>query len=667
MSAGVIAASPAFYGFGAIVLASPPIDWLPVASEARPLLGVLLGAQAAITALTLAVMLFVLQASARRDADDRMYHEYVRQSGALTIFRGSIAAVGLTALVLLAEEFGSRGAPVLGTWPGLPNLALIGAGAFGMNLVLSLLLFERALPLTAPGRWQMLRLAVYERDVRDGVQVFVQRHRRALAKLEADEPDFADAFPDPGEGPANEAISALLDYALGAMDQRQQADFGRALDSIKELIEYAMDEIESHGLTWEQPGSQPEWPPLRELGSNLYTFREEVISRGNREHAFGLLRLDYWLLSQGVRRRCGELFTVGLEGYRRNDEITRRVDRSDLRGMFRDRAWSVLPGALVNVAVEEAVPYVKHAVRQQERLLADAMSTQDASDFKSLMDGFSDMLNHLRFSWGATRWPRPASADRYDDLLRAYRVRLMGLGGRAMLLSEQGRIAAPEHYVEAVRDAYDDLERLAADVSQAVVYEGRESFSLWADWEMEGARSLETRRLRPEQYPLTFFSVRLLELARDPMPVLDLRGRAQQVLDWFEENIEGLKRHVELDPETSFEERRELAVRELRAAVERDKIAADEEMIRRELSQERVAAFTADVYAAAFSKNAMERLFARAGAFEYLASAADGGLKRRCWSHYESKGLLAEEPEDDRACRLHPGRAAAVVVVLHER
>ena len=89
------------------------------------------------------------------------------------------------------------------------------------------------------------------------------------------------------------------------------------------------------------PGSQPQWPPLRELGSNLYPFREDVIRRGNREYVFELLRFDYWLLSRGVRRRCGELFTVGLSGYRWNYEIGGRLGNAELRETFRDRTWLV--------------------------------------------------------------------------------------------------------------------------------------------------------------------------------------------------------------------------------------------------------------------------------------------------------------------------------------
>ena len=633
----------------AVLLAAPPIEWLPPAREARPLLSALLGAQAAIAALTLAVTLFVLQVvGARQDADDRMSREYVRRSWVRPIFWGSVGAVGVTGAALLAEEFIGAGAPVLAATPGLRNLALLAACAFTANLALAVALFERAIRLAQPDEWRRLRREVNERDVRDAVRAFLRRRQRATTTAGADEPDWGLMFPSPDERSAGEAVRSLLDDARSAMDERRQGDFTRALDSIKELIEYAMNEIEPQVPHWEDPGAQPEWPPLAELDRNLYTFREDVIQRGNREHGFALLDLDYWLLRTGVQRRCGELFTVALEGYRRNYEIASRVGSNELREMFRDRAWSVMPGALVSVSAEDGFPYMRHAVQLQERLLSDAMHSQDSADFGLLRDAFSDLLRHLRFSWGATRWPRPASADLYEELRRAYRIRLMGLGGRAMLLTETGRIPAPAPYVEPARDAYDHLDQLAGDMPRILTGDERRQ-SLWSDWEMEGARSLEARRMRPEQYPLTFFSVRLLELARDPMPVLDLDGRAQQVLDWFETNGEALERHVHLESGTSIEERRELALGALRAAVQQDEVAAEEEMIDRELSEERIAAFTADVYEAAFSNNAVERLFAHAGAFEYLAGAADGGLEEPDESQYVPKGFLAEEPEDARA------------------
>ena len=570
--------------------------------------------------------------------------------------------VAITGAVLLAEEFGSAGAPALDMWPGLPNLTLLGAAAFAANLLLSGVLFERALRFVQPDRWRALRREVNERDVRAAVQAFLRRRQRAVATAEADEPDWALMFASPGERSADEAIRSLLDDARAAMDERRQGDFTRALDSIKDLIEYAMNEIEPQVPHWEDPGAQPEWPPLRELDGNLYSFREEVIRRGNRDQAEALASLDYWLLSRGVQYRCGELFTVGLRSYGANGEIARR-NTSDLREYFFGREWINLPFLLSEIPSDEVAPYALHVVRHLERLLSSALHDDRRADFESSKKGFADLLRRVQLDWRVDRWPRTQSTEVYERVVQSYRIALMGLGGRAVLLAESGRLANPRAYPGAIRAEHMDVQQLAADVARALVHREGE-WSVWSDWEMEGAGNLEVRTVRPERYPLTYFTVRLLEIAREPMPALDLSGSAQQVLDWFEANIEGLERHVELgpdtsiadvheepvplDPKTDIADRRELALGALQAAVLRDEMAADEEMARRELSEERIAAFTADVYAAAFSNNAVERLFSRAGAFEYLARAADGELEERGASQYVSKGFLASEPENAR-------------------
>ena len=599
-------------------------------------------------------MIFILQGvSSRRDADDRVSNEYIRRSWVHPIFWSSLGMVAITGAVLLAEEFGSAGAPGLDSWPSLRNLTILGAAAFAANLLLSGVLFERALRFVQPDRWRALRRQVNERDVRRAVRAFLRRHRRLGPITDVDDSDWTLMFPGPAEGSADEAIRSVLDDARRAMGERRHGDFTRALNSIKELIEYAMDEIAPQVPHWEAPGAQPEWPPLAELDRNLYTFREDVIQRGNREHGFALLDLDYWLLRTGVQRRCGELFTVALEGYRRNYEIASRVGSNELREMFRDRAWSVMPGALVGVTAEDGFPYLRHAVGLQERLLSDAMHRQDSADFGQTRDAFSDLLNRLRFSWGAARWPRPASADLYEELQRIYRIRLMGLGGRAMLLAEPSRISDPGPYVGPARDAYENLGQLAGDIPQILAGAERGQ-SLWSEWEMEGARSLQVRRVRPEQYPLTFFSVRLLELAVDPMPVLDLGGSAQRVLEWFEANIDRLERHVQLGPESGFEERRELALGALRAAVNLDDVAVDEDIIRRDISKDRLCDFEAEVYASMFTANTIEQLFAHAGAFLYAPSDAADAPAVRSTHELIEKGALTDaknwEPYRDLRC-----------------
>ena len=205
----------------------------------------------------------------------------------------------------------------------------------------------------------MLRRELNERAVRAAIQAFLDRHRRVTGQRETDEPNWADMFPGSEEGSADEAIRALLDDARRSMDERRQADFKTALDSIKGLVTYAMDEIEREGIGWGIPGSQPQWPPLRELGRNLYSFREDVIRRGNRDYASDLLSLDYWLRGRAVDHRCGEFFTVAVGGDRWNCEIAARVGNPELSEMFRDRSWLVADLTLAALSAEEAFPYAR--------------------------------------------------------------------------------------------------------------------------------------------------------------------------------------------------------------------------------------------------------------------------------------------------------------------
>ncbi len=638
-----------------VLLATPAIDWLPPPDEVGSLLAALLGAQAAIAALTLAVTLFVMQGvSARRDIDDRMYQEYVRRSWVKPIFWGSVVAVGVTGLALLAEELGT-GAPLVGSSPGLRNLTLLAAIAFLVNLGLPVLLFEQAIRLAQPDRWRLLRRELNERAVRAAVQAFLDRYRRVIGQREADQPDFADMFPGSEEGSADEAVRALLDDALRAMDERRRADFTDALKSIEGLVAHAMDEIEHAmgeidptGDMWSPPGSQPQWPPLRELGRNLYSFREDVIRRGNRDYASDLLSLDYWLRGRAVDHRCGEFFTVAVGGDRWNCEIAARVGNPELSEMFRDRSWLVADLTLAALSAEEAFPYARHLVSHHEQLLSDAMRADRRADYEEFIRGFDNFLKMTRVGWNVEDWPPPESAKLYEQLEQQYRIALMGLGGRAVILADAGRLPDPSPYLDVARAKYNSPQQLADDIAAALTQEDRRNLFLWLDWEGEGAQAFESRSVDPDRYPLSFFSVRLLELAAKPILDLDLHGSATRALDWFTANSEGLERHVRDDPNTSMEDRRKRVIGTLRDAVRRDEKAEDQNIIRRELSPDRIAAFTAGVYASAFTPNTIEPLFARTGAFLYLPADADGAPGPRGTRKLIGRGFLAQEREHAR-------------------
>ena len=261
---------------------TPAWDWVPQTDEARILLATLLAAQAAIAALTLAVTQFVMQGvGARRDANDQMYTEYVRQSWVKPIFRGSIVAVAVAGLVFVSLELVREAENAAVVVPGFGNLILVSIISFAVSLAFPVLLFEKALFLLLPERWSTIRRTVNVR-VHRAVEVFLIRRRRAVAS--ATEPDLSATFPEPDEGLADEAIRGLLGDARRAMAEHGLREFTRSLDSIKDLISYAMDEIERSGIGWASPGRQPEWPPMGGFRRNLYSFREDVIREGNREY-----------------------------------------------------------------------------------------------------------------------------------------------------------------------------------------------------------------------------------------------------------------------------------------------------------------------------------------------------------------------------------------------
>ena len=130
---------------------------------------------------------------------------------------------------------------------------------------------------------------------------------------------------------------------------------------------------------------------------------------------------------------------------------------------------------------------------------------------------------------------------------------------------------------------------------------------------MEGAPPGEAQSVHPDRYPFTFFSVRLID-ARYGSTALNLHGHASRVFGWFTQNVDAVDLHAHLGPGASLEVQREFALEALNAAVGRDELAADAEIIQRDLSEERIAAFKTSVYESVFSANTIEQLFTKAGA-----------------------------------------------------
>ena len=632
------------------LLRADPIGALPKASESTPFLGSLLGAQAAIAALTLAVMLFVMQGvSTRRDVDDRVYAEYIRRSWVWPVFVGSVAAVAVTGGVLIAERLvGDTGTIAQGV-PGIPNLALLAAAALAVSLAAPVVLFARAIKLAEPEHWQSLRLDVNKREVREAVNAFLGRLRRAQVARATGEPDLSILVPDAGEASADQAIRSLLDDARQAMDERRHRELTRSLDSIKTLVSFAMDEIESAGAQWSVPGSGAEWPPLTELSRNLYSYREEVIRACGREYLRELLNLDYWFVSTGLKRFCGELFTFGLDGYRCNYEISTRIGSRDFHWMLRDDFLMNLNGLTLAHHPETLLPFMREVIRHQGNVLSHALHANLVDDYRRLQREFSSILSSILERWHRGRDLSGVQLEMASHLAQENRVALMGLAGRAAILAGSDELSDATPYLDVARKLYGRPMSLADDVAAAVRFERRISRRQWEDWEVPEHIGGWSGTLHPDRYPLTCFAILLMGLADGATLDLNLGGNARRIFEWFSANSESLERFVDDTPSSSAGQRRKFAAEALQNAVLRDEIEADLEIIRSELSPDTVDAFKAGVRAGILASGSVERLFDQARAVVRLDAAAEDAPAERGRRRLAPKEMFTDPTEQGQS------------------
>ena len=414
-----------------LLIRTEPIGALAIPVDSITFLGALLGAQAAIAALTLAVMLFLMQGvSARRDVDDRVYAEYIRQSWVWPVFCGSIGAAAFTGVVLTVERVVVDAAAVAQGVPGVPNLVVLAILALAVSLAAPVVLFARAIMLAEPEHWQRLRLDVNKRKVGEAVSAFLVRLQRLVAAHVDQKPDFSLLVHGAGERSADQAVRALLDDARRAMDERRSGELVRSLHSIEALVSHAMDEIEAAGVEWEMLGTNAQWPPLWELGSALHSYREEVIRAGNRDYLQELLDLDYWFVLTGLRRSCPGLVAFGLSGYRWNYEMSVRLGSPDHREMLRDSFLMHLDGFTFGYEPEALAAFMREVIRHQGEVMSDALHLDFVEDYLWLHREFGSILSSIFERWNRGTRPFGAESELPADLWLEYRIAIMGLTGR---------------------------------------------------------------------------------------------------------------------------------------------------------------------------------------------------------------------------------------------
>ena len=206
-----------------------------------------------------------------------------------------------------------------------------------------------------------------------------------------------------------------------------------------------MDEMKTKEIEWRPPGSAPEWPPLRELSRNLYSFREEIIRRGERDYIFALVGFDFGSSTAAfvrVAERCLLPEPMVTDG---NYQIALRLRDSEFQEIFRERFWSEFPFILSGTEPNEDFPYVLSMVTLQAEFLNDSMQAGRPLDFGLLHRTFENALRVICNRWNS----EPERALRFDSLCQqlaqTYRIAVLGLGGRAVILAESGSIPKQHH------------------------------------------------------------------------------------------------------------------------------------------------------------------------------------------------------------------------------
>ena len=135
----------------------------------------------------------------------------------------------------------------------------------------------------------------------------------------------------------------------------------------------------------------------------------------------------------------------------------------------------------------EAFPYVEEMVKQQERLLSDSMVLGQLHDYAPLHKGFQAKLRAIRFQWSAEDLPVSDASELLKELEQEYRITLMGLSGRAILLAQSDRIRDVNSYLEVGREVYSQLGSMAGDVATALDYDDHSRLTVWEEWEFQDA------------------------------------------------------------------------------------------------------------------------------------------------------------------------------------
>ena len=248
--------------FGVFVGICGLLVWLgePASGDVASNLGSVLEAQAAMTAIFLAAMIFIVEAVQRREGlDDPLYELFLSKSWARWIFATAVwLLVGTALLYVLGPITGGIGelADARGDALGIVSLVV---AAF---LVLVFLL--RALHVLRPEQYRELRRDAVLSQVRHGARSYAQstesmeeRARRILG------------FLNNPETQATRAIERVVDQTYQAVERAQITEIREGMEILESICKIVLEELEEGDL---------ESSTLNDLDYGLWLGHDNILS-----------------------------------------------------------------------------------------------------------------------------------------------------------------------------------------------------------------------------------------------------------------------------------------------------------------------------------------------------------------------------------------------------
>ena len=494
-------------------------------------LGTIATIQGTVTGLSLIALVLAVELARRQeDRDDTVYEIMLRAAWIRPtfIFAFSALLTTLTAIAIVDFNIVTRG----GESANLLLCAYVLTGAVGLALLATV---TRTVGVLRPTGIIGFRYRANDHDRQRKVAAFIDNivnDDRTVDDITASEAiEMLMQRHAPVGLTATERLFAEVDDALLS---QQAARFAGAMQRITALIGNSADQIERSPLGYSPPG-QPQfgyWFPLDALRDRLYDLWQAAYARHGREFGDELWSLEYWLISEGINRRSGELLELGLLSGRVGYEAAADV------GFGRRHAeheWVSLKTAAFwplrqrpDLAIEQftepfAVRLVGFLLTYGDLLLRAG----DSAAFRRMLSEFGEGL----FDDEKRRASRSFYEPDHTGPLTLFEfaiLALLSLAGRAIILKERGELAATAEYLEPITELVEHFDLLQRYVPAAHERDVllREQWSLWELGDDD--RDVKSKLYRAgEDFVMLPLLLRLLA-SESTTPLPSLRGYADR-------------------------------------------------------------------------------------------------------------------------------------------